>query len=829
MDDREFWGSVIGAGSVGAVPRWSADPAPGPGPVRTAEVAVPVPAALDRAVADRADAVGAPGAIVLLAAHARVAAALAGEDDVVVGLVDDGDPRRSVPCRLDTAAVSWRALLTDVARREAEVRRRALVRPDVLAALRHAADPLVPWTETALDVAGPTACLPDDAVVGVGRDADRLVVRYRPGVLDADAARRIAGYHLAALAAFAADPDAAPADADLLDAAERHHQVHELAGPAVDLPDRRAHDLVADRVRAHPDRVALTDGTRAWTYRELDDHADRVGRALLARGLTAEAVVAVVSDRTLEWGAAVLGVLRAGGVYLPVDPHYPAERIRTVLERADCAVVLHPPEAGPGLTAALAARPTPTIVLDERLPADPDRLPGDGLDVAVGADQLAYVYFTSGSTGTPKGAMCEHAGLLNHLLAKIADLGIDDGSVVAQTASQCFDISLWQLLAALLTGGTTTVVEQELILDVPRFVEAVRDRGVTVLQLVPSYLDVVLTHLASGVPVPPALRVVTVTGEAVRRELVVRWFELVAGVPLVNAYGLTETSDDTNHAVLHAPPATARVPLGPAVGNVLVLVVDRLLRPVPLGAPGEIVFAGVCVGRGYVNDPGRTAAAFVDDPYRGGRLYRSGDRGRWLPGGDLEFLGRRDAQVKLSGFRIELGEVENALLAAPGVRDGAVVVVETPARGRHLAGFWVGEGPDDEAVRAALRRTLPGYMVPAALHHRADLPRTANGKTDTAALARLGADLEAAPTAVEEPRTEAERRVAAAWSTVLGVGTDVIGRRDDFFDRGGTSLAAVKVALRLGRALTLPEVVERPVLADLAALLETRLPDLAPA
>lgn len=234
MDDREFWVAVTGAGSLGAVPRWCADPAPLPAdvPVRTAEVTVPVPADLDRALTARADELEAASAILLLAAHARVVAGLSGEDEVVVGLVDDGDPRCSVPCRIDTGVASWRALLADVARREAEVRRRALVRPDVLAALRHEADPLVPWSETALDVAGPTACLPEGAVVGVGRDRERLAVRYRPGTLDADGARRIAEHHLAALTALAADPDAPPA-ADPLEGLDR---VPEFTGPTAEQP-----------------------------------------------------------------------------------------------------------------------------------------------------------------------------------------------------------------------------------------------------------------------------------------------------------------------------------------------------------------------------------------------------------------------------------------------------------------------------------------------------------------------------------------------------------------------------------------------------------------
>ena len=271
--------------------------------------------------------------------------------------------------------------------------------------------------------------------------------------------------------------------------------------------------------------------------------------------------------------------------------------------------------------------------------------------------------------------MCEHAGMLNHLYAKIDDLEIGEGQVVAQTAPQCFDISLWQLVSALLVGGRTLLVEQEVILDVGRFVDTIADGRVSVLQVVPSYLEVVLSYLEQHPRELPDLRCVSVTGEALKSELAQRWFAAQPGIKLVNAYGLTETSDDTNHEVMDRAPQGERIPLGRPVNNVRVYVVDENLSPVPLGAAGLIAFSGVCVGRGYVNDPERTRQAFLADPHREGqRLYLGGDYGRWQPDGKLEFLGRRDRQVKISGFRIEIGEIENTLLRVPGVRDGAVVV-----------------------------------------------------------------------------------------------------------------------------------------------------------
>jgi amino acid adenylation domain-containing protein len=599
-----------------------------------------------------------------------------------------------------------------------------------------------------------------------------------------------------------------------------------VAGPHRELPDRRVHELFEQQARLHPDVVAAVYGDRRWTYRELNARANRLGRALLARGLRPEDVVAVVTERDLDWLAAVLAVFKAGGCYLPVEPHFPAERIATMLTRADCRLALT--EAGSTTTLARALRTVPGA---EGVPVEAAYSEGhadDDLDIVVAADQLAYIYFTSGSTGEPKGAMCEHAGLLNHLYAKLDDLRIGADDVVAQAAPQCFDISLWQLVSALVVGGRTRLVEQAAVLDVERFVDTIVDGGVSVLQVVPSYLDAVLSYLEAHPRPLPDLRCVSVTGEALPIALVRRWFAAQPQITLVNAYGLTETSDDTNHEVMDRVPDGDRVPLGRPVNNVRVYVVDEHLAPVPFGAAGEIVFSGVCVGRGYVNDPDRTRRAFLPDPYREGeRLYRSGDYGRWLPDGRLEFLGRRDSQVKVSGFRIEIGDVENALVRLPGVGQAAAVVAGPTGRSRQLVAFYSGRRLDADQLRDRLAQWLPDYMVPAALHWRDSLPLTANGKIDRTALASLAVELsERRPgtvdAAVDAPRTATERRLAAAWATVLGLRSDQICRHDHFFERGGTSLSAVRVVVALQRTVSLEDLTRRPVLAELAAHIDRR-------
>ncbi|MGW5275915.1 non-ribosomal peptide synthetase [Streptomyces sp. NPDC004044] len=815
--DREFWRAVLLAGGFTAIPRWTLDPVTGVG---EHEATIPdgVVAALGRLAKDLAM----PLDSVLLAAHAKVLAALSGEREVATGYVtvEGGLP---LPCRLTTNPDSWRTLLLDTHRAASDL----LLHKDFpVDELRRELGLAEPSIETVFDPLGSGGEVAGNTVLWVGfsQRGGHLVLRlrYRTDALDADCAVRIAGYHLTALALIAADPDAEHGRQSLLSAHELHFQLEELAGPRRELPDHRFHELFQQRVAAHPDAVAAVHGEQQLTYRELNARANRVGRALLARGLRPEGVVAVVTERNLDWMAAVLAVFKAGGVYLPVEPHFPADRVATMLSRAACGLVLTEPGSTSTLDQALGSL-SGVQKLFVGTAYEEDHA-DDDLGLRVAPDQLAYIYFTSGSTGEPKGAMCEHAGMLNHLYAKIDDLEIGEGQVVAQTAPQCFDISLWQLVSGLLVGGRTLLVEQEAILDVERFVDKIVDGRVAVLQVVPSYLDVVVSCLKQRPRELPDLRCVSVTGEALKKELAQRWFAAQPGIKLVNAYGLTETSDDTNHEVMDRVPDGDRILLGPAVNNVHVYVVDEHLTPVPLGAPGLIVFSGVCVGRGYVNDPERTRQAYLADPHRAGaRLYRGGDYGRWQPGGRLEFLGRRDNQVKIRGFRIEIGEIENTLLQVPGVRDGAVVVTERADRSKHLVAFCSGRRPlEVDVLRDRLGESLPEYMVPSAFHWRESLPLTANSKIDRKALRGLAEELGAVQDEYRAPSTPTEQQLAAAWAKVLGIPQNQIGRRDHFFDRGGTSLSAVKLAITLDRAVSLKDVTRHPVLADLAGLVDGR-------
>ncbi|MFF3174660.1 amino acid adenylation domain-containing protein [Streptomyces sp. NPDC057900] len=802
-----------GAGTTVPVPRW-AEPGTAVTPV-TAETVLP-PGLTDGL---RAAAGGDTASLdsVFLAAHLIVVSALTSQQGLRTAFVPS-DGATTAPHTVTANGVldgSWRELMARIER------------PNQ-------------WTEGPGGAAGPPyECVLDlssaDSApyretsalwVGIGVRAGRVTIRAgsRSDVMTGEHLTRITGYHVRALELLAADPDAPVSEGELLSEDERRYQLEAVAGADEPWDGRLFVERFEARVRQHPDAVAASHRGRSWTYGTLNACANRIAHALLSDGLDAEDVVAVVMERGLEWAAATLGVLKAGGCYLPVQPDFPAARIAAQLDTADCRFVLgtgeHPDAAAPGGSARRTLDAAALCDGDAAGAAGADTAGNPGL--ALAPEQLAYIYFTSGSTGTPKGVMCEHAGLLNHLLMKVEDLDIGARETVAQTAVQSLDISLWQLIAPLLTGGSTRIVDTEVLLDVDRFVAELAGSGVGVVQLVPSYFDALISALERHPRDLGALRVVSVTGEELKLEPVRRWFACRPDITLVNAYGATELSDDTMHEILDRAPDRGFVTLGRMRRNVRGYVLDEQGRLAPLGATGEIVFSGVAVGRGYANDPERTREAFVPDPFRPGqRMYRTGDFGRWLPGGRLQFLGRRDQQVKIRGFRIETGEIDNRLLAVDGVKDAAVVATTGNGRHKTLAAFLVGtERLDDHSVCEALAGDLPEYMIPAYYHWLEALPLTESGKVDRKALVGLADTLGHAEGPTVAPTTFTEQRLAVAWAEALNAPLQGIGRADDFFALGGTSLSAAWLVVKLDRLVSLSQIIAHPVLSELAAAID---------
>ena len=629
-------------------------------------------------------------------------------------------------------------------------------------------------------------------------DTLQCVFTYRTALFDRGTVARLAAQWTHLIDALLAEDAPTVGELPLMDDAERRHLLVEPNATDLALPLDGGYAAVFEAaVRRHAGRVAATHRGRSITWAALDDAANRIAGTLQRAGVRPDDVVAVFDERGLGLLEMVIGTLQAGAGFLALDPSHPPARLAGILRASGAVVVVCARRCLDRLDAARALLPPELrpLVVD---PAGAT-LPWAGPAPVLGPDHLAYVIYTSGSTGVPKGVMVTQAGMLNNQLSKVPALGLGPADVIAQTASQSFDISVWQLLAGLLCGACVDIVPDEIAHDPDALLAHVARRGITVLESVPSLIAGLLA--AGDVPLP-SLRLMLPTGEALPPALAREWFVRHPGIPLVNAYGPAECSDDVSlHTLTEAPgPGCDRLPIGRPTANTKLYVLDNELRPVPSGVVGELHVAGVGVGRGYVGAPAATADRFGPDPFGGrpgSRLYRTGDLARWRTDGLIEYVGRADHQVKVRGFRIEPGEIEARLRAHPRVRDTVVVARDT-AHGPQLVAYVVPHADgDDPAAELAphLRATLPDYMVPSRIVALARLPLTANGKVDRAALPEPGWN----GSAHVPPGSALEHTLADVWGDVLG--RTGIGATDNFFALGGHSLLATRVVSRVRRTL----------------------------
>ncbi|HEX8274264.1 MAG TPA: non-ribosomal peptide synthase/polyketide synthase [Longimicrobiaceae bacterium] len=649
-----------------------------------------------------------------------------------------------------------------------------------------------------------------------------LRVEYDRLRIDADAAERMTGNLLVLLEAMAAGPGRRLAELPLLGAAERAQVVEEWNRTALPFPEGACiHDLFAARAARAPEAPALSWGGEELTYRELDRRADRLARRLAGLGVGPEERVGVLLERGPEMVLATLAVLKAGGCCVPVDTGYPPERMRLMLEDSAARVLL----TQESLRDRLPDFAGETVALDAPLQHDDA---GDASAVAVAGCSLfpvpcslslAYVFYTSGSTGRPKGVMMSHREVVQFAAGVPETMPMGPGDRVAQASNASFDAALFETWGALLAGATLVGIDRDVLLSAPALARTLRDRRITHLYQTAALFH---QHVRERADVYAGLKQLVFGAEAVGTEGVRRMLREGRPGRVLHEYGPTEaTVWCTLDVVEELAEDAATVPIGRPVPNARTYVLDRELEPAPVGVPGELYVGGAGVVRGYLGRPELTAERFVPDPFGGGagaRLYRTGDRVRWLADGRLEFLGRLDEQVKLRGFRVEPAEVEAALAACPGVRQARVVVREDEPGDKRLVAYVVGDAEPD-ALRARLRASLPEYLVPSALVALDALPLTPNGKLDRRA---LPAPEVGAGRGYVAPRTAAEEALAGIWASVLGA--ERVGAEDGFFELGGHSLLAMQVVSRvrkeLGVEVPLRALFEAPTVAALAERVE---------
>ncbi|HKT28153.1 amino acid adenylation domain-containing protein, partial [Dyella sp.] len=624
-------------------------------------------------------------------------------------------------------------------------------------------------------------------------------------------ARTIArlGEHLERLLqAVLAMPDAPLYALPMLSEAERHHVLHALNATAQDYPHEAClHELIEARVTQHPDAMALVCEGSALSYRELDAQANQLAHYLRAHGVGPDCLVGLCVERSLAMVVGILGILKAGGAYVPLDPSYPSDRLAYMLEDSAPAVLL----TQAGLQERLPAMVVPALRLD----ADADILaayPTTRLakaDLGLRADDLAYVIYTSGSTGKPKGVQVTHRNIVNYAWGIVHRFGFDREMAYASVSTIAADLGNTVVFGALVTGGRLHLLSQQCSTDALAFQQYMVRCGIDVLKITPSHF----LALSDGGNVDAAFprQHLIFGGEASRQHWIDELNARATGCKIHNHYGPTETTVGvlTCTSGQHWGGGLT-FPLGRPLPNIQAYVLDEHLKPVPMGAPGELYIGGAGVSRGYLHRPELTNERFIAHPFENNpdaRLYRAGDMVRYLPDGHLAFLGRADRQLKIRGFRIEPGEIEAALMEGSSLKDAVIVPFEASGGDLQLVAYVVPDGAaQDEAMTVeSIRRhamsVLPSHMVPSAFVVMTALPLTANGKLDQAALPQPEAVTSI--DAYVAPSDDIERSICEIWRDVLGV--DRVGVRDNFFSLGGHSLLAMRILSALRQQFSLDE------------------------
>ncbi|WP_367184874.1 amino acid adenylation domain-containing protein [uncultured Bradyrhizobium sp.] len=632
---------------------------------------------------------------------------------------------------------------------------------------------------------------------------------YATDLFDADTIARMAGHFQSLLQGIATDPDTKISRLPLIESVERHRLLEEWKGAS--LPRRGNFIERFDRrVARDPRTTAASDSSGKSSYRELASRSLAIAQRLAREGVGEDMIVALLAERSVDLVAAMIAVQRAGAAFLCLDPAQPAVRLAAILQSAQPRLLLSSRGCASRLdeifSASSAAR-LPCAMLDD--------IKGRGQRKPMKArapSGLAYLIYTSGSTGAPKGVMIEQRGLTNHLASLVSELALSNRDVIAQTAPQSFVISVWQFLAGLTAGARVHICADAVVQDPLSLAQEMHREGVTVLQIVPSLLRLILERVNETAIYRAfaGLRLLISTGEPLPADVCRSWFQHFPGVPVINAYGASECSDDVSLHRLVAAPTGSVVSVGRPLPNVQLYVLDGGLRPLPIGVTGELYVGGDGVGRGYIGDNEQTSARFQRDPFSDrahARLYRTGDLARWRVDGTLECLGRADQQVKVRGYRVELKEIEHVLLDHPRI-GAAVIEPRREASGDiKLIAHVVATGahqPSATELREFLKARLPSQAVPSVFLFLERMPLNGHGKVDRAAIAASPRSEPIIVPPAVEPSRSTEKAIREIWADLLKVSDIKVS--DDFFDLGGHSLLAGRAMARIKQAfgVTLP-------------------------
>ncbi|QUI24145.1 non-ribosomal peptide synthase/polyketide synthase [Vallitalea pronyensis] len=649
-----------------------------------------------------------------------------------------------------------------------------------------------------------------------GREQDGKVcfdLEYSTRLYRKETIERFAEHYRNILKEIAENMEVKLSEIDMMSPQEREQILYGFNGTQTEYPrNKTVKKLFEEQVERTPENIAVVFGKEQLTYIVLNEKANQLARMLREKGVKAESLVGIMVERSVEMIIGILGILKAGGAYLPIDPEYPMERIGYMMKDSHAEIIL----SQGNLIHNIKSEGDIIDILNKKI------YTGDtsNLETVSDAKNLAYIIYTSGSTGKPKGVMIENKSIMNTLCWRKAHYQFNNKDTVLQMPSFAFDSSVEDIFTALISGAKLVLIKQEERLNIRYLKEVIRENNVTHFLAVPSLYKALIEEIDAEIE---TVRVITLAGESFTKNVVGQHYKKVPHIRLINEYGPTENSVCTSY--FEFTKDSQEVLIGKPIANTIVYILDKNNHLVPVGAKGELCISGAGLARGYLHRPEITKEKFVDNPFiPGDRMYKTGDLARWLPDGNIEFLGRIDHQVKIRGYRIELGEIEAQLIKHEEIKEAVVVAKEDVSSNKYLCGYIVAKGElKIQKIRKHLSKELPDYMIPTSYVIIEKMPLTPNGKIDRKALPEPDGDIHTGVGYVA-PGNKTEERLVEIWQDVLGVGK--VGIKDNFFERGGHSLKATSLVSKIHKAFNvevpLREVFKKPTVKELAIFIKSR-------